>query len=94
MLKKGFVTIHHKRVKKVSEGQIDYYLVLIEKPGKMAIVASRLPFEEVQLEFPKEDKKTAHNLHYGEIIPIFKNYFLPYWQSFHTPFRGFHVVLQ
>ena len=66
--KKVFVTIHNQKVNKVSEGLVDYYLVLVEKPGKIAIEAKRLPFEEVQFELPKVDKKTAHNLLYGESL--------------------------
>ena len=64
------MNIHHGRVKKVSERIVDYYLTLIEKPGAIAIKAKRqrLPFEEVIVELPKVDKKTAHNLLYGESL--------------------------
>ena len=35
--KKGFVTIHSDRVKKVSEALVDYYLVLAEKPEGISV---------------------------------------------------------
>ena len=68
--KKGFVTIHSDRVKKVSEALVDYYLVLAEKPDGLAVETQKIrpPFVAVELELPKVDKKTAHNLLYGESL--------------------------
>ena len=66
--RKGFVTIHSDRVKKVSETLIDYFLVLAEKPNGLTVMSQKipLPFEEVQIDLPKVDKKSAHNLIYGD----------------------------
>ena len=68
--KKGYVTIHPDRVKKVSETLVDYFLILAEKPNGVTVMSQRIPmpFEEVQIEIPKVDKKSAHNLIYGESL--------------------------
>ena len=47
--KKGIVTIHSDRVKKVSEGLVDYYLVLAEKPNGLKVETQKIrpPFVAV-----------------------------------------------
>ena len=57
-------------MKKVSETLVDYYLVLAEKPNGLTVESQKIrpPFVAVELELPKVDKKSAHNLIYGESL--------------------------